>query len=819
MSLIVPLRADPADDQQRAFKAAEQAYKEGAFALCNSRVAALLKKSPKTDLVAQAELLQARALYQLGRSDAALAALTLPIDQVPENLRADTLFWQAQSLLDVGKWPDAEQKFRALLALKDVGDRADEANLGLAWALFNEGKQADAQPIIAALIKSKGDSPAGQQAQLLLGKIELAKRQFKDAIASLEALLATHPDRGVAFETNFWLGQTYAANGEPDKAATAFQRITSDPQAFPKTLVARAWLGLGHAEQTLQQNDQAMAAYEQTYHLTENGETQQDAFRAYLENARAIGQLNDAVSKLQEFAKTSDVAAPGALFAIGTVLAEDNQDDKAIGILESLLVAYSSSPWAAAANEQLGQLYARAGKVDQAIRALQACIATSTDPSITRSAHFQLGYVLLKQSHDYSGAAAELAKISDGSDPIAENASFNFLLAQANLGKLDAFAKSEADFDKRFPKSAYLKAIALAKGRLLAEANKTDDAKAAYQQAIALPGGGPDQEALLKNLADLQYQTNDLDGALVTYKKIVDQFPTDALAAAQQIVLVSYELKRITEDQVETQLVDLAHKYNNLAGAPEAYFRLGEFYLYRQDYVRAQDAFQQLIANYPNSADVDKAYYYAGKSAFGHGDYAAARTLLEKVPDSSPFKPDARLWDGRVYQQQQNFEQANSLYDSVLATEKSGQPFVQASLLKGQCLFALGSQDPNNYNLSLATFEQILKSNDGTISQRDEAAVRAGKCLEKLGRTDEALGKYLDVLYGRVAGDESTSPQPPEFSWQFEAGSEAGAIREKRKDWRGAIEIYKRLEQIGGAHAQDFHDLINKIRRDNYIYE
>ena len=80
-------------------------------------------------------------------------------------------------------------------------------------------------------------------------------------------------------------------------------------------------------------------------------------------------------------------------------------------------------------------------------------------------------------------------------------------------------------------------------------------------------------------------------------------------------------------------------------------------------------------------------------------------------------------------------------------------------------------------------------------------------------------GRYLDVLYGRVAGDDSASPTPPEFSWQFEAGSEAGRIRESRKDWRGAIEIYKRLEQIGGAHAQDFHDLVNKLRRDNYIYE
>lgn len=816
---MLPLRADPGDDEKKLLRTAEQSFKDGAFDLCNKSVATLLKKFPKTELAAQAELLQARSLYQLGRSDAALAALNLPIDQVPENLRDDTLFWQAESLLDLGKWPEAEQKFRALLALKGSDDYTDSANLDLAWALFNQGKEADAQPIIQALIKDKGGSPAGQQAQLLLAKIQLAKKQFKDAIASLEALLATKPDKGIFFETEYWLGETYAANGQPDKAVAAYQKVTGDPQAFPKTRVAQAWLGLGRAQQALKQNDQAMLAYEQTYKLTEKESTQHDAFSAYLENARASGQLPEAVAKLQEFAKTSGTSAPGALFAIGSVLAEDRQDDKAIGILESLLIAYPTSTWVPAANEQLGRLYSRTGKIDLAIKALTACIAAAPEPDLLRNARFQLGYVLLKQSHDFAGAATQFAQISDGTDPSAENASYMFLLAQTALGKTDAFIKAETDFEKRFPKSTYIKALALAKGQLLAAANKPDDAKAALQKGIALPGTGPDQLALLKNLCDLQYQTNDLDGTLSTCTQIIAQYPNDALPAAQRRVLVSYELKKLTEDQVESALVELANKYKSVPGAPDAYFRLGEFYYYREDYVRAQDAFQQLIASYPNSSDLDKAYYYAGKSAFFHQDYAGARTLLDKVPDSSQFKPDARLWEGRAFHKQLNFDQANTMYDSVLATEKSGPRFVQASLLKGQALFALGSQDAASYPLALAAFDQVLKSKDGSISERNEAAVSAGKCLEKMGRTDDAMKWYLDVLYGRVAGDEPTAPQPPEFHWQFEAGSQAGRIREARKDWRGAIEVYKRLEQIGGAHAQDFHDLINKLRRDNYIYE
>jgi tetratricopeptide (TPR) repeat protein len=823
---LAPLHAEPTDDEKKALHTAERSFKDGAFDLCNDRIAALLKKYPKTELAAKAEVLQAQALYQLGRSDAAFAALSLPIDQVPEDLRADTLFWQAESLLDLGKWPEAEQKYRALLALKNPADHGDAANLGLAWALFKQGNETDALPLIQALIKNKGDSPAGQQAQLLLAKVELAKKQFKEAIAGLEALLATQPEKGIAFETDYWLGETYAANGQADKAVAAYQSVTGDPQAFPKSRVAQAWLGLGNAQRSLQQNDQAMLAYEQTYHLTENETTRLDAFQSYLECARASGELPDAVAKLQEFAKTSDASAPAALFAIGSVLAEDHEDDKAIGILESLLVAYGTSPWVPATNGQLGQLYARTGKPDQAIKALQNCISTSTDPELVRTAHSQLGTVLLKQTKDYAGAAAQFALISNGADASSENAAYNFLLAQAYLGKPDIFAKAEADFEKRFPKSSYLKAISLAEGQLLAGLNKTDDAKAVYQKAIATGGTGPDQKALLNTLADLQYQTNDLDGALATYNMIVTQFPNDSLAAAQHGVFVSYELKKINEDQVEQLLVQLAQKYKNVQGAPEAYFRLGEFYLYRQDYVRAQDAFQQLIANYPNSSDVDRAYYYAGKSAFAHQDYTAARTLLEKVPDSSTLKPDARLWEGRVYQQQissdgtmSNFEQAETFYDAVLATEKTGPHFVEASLLKGQCLFALGAKDPANYNLALACFDQILRSKEGTIADRNEAAVRQAKCLEKMGRTEDAMKLYLDVLYGRVAGDDANSPTPPEFSWQFEAGSEAGRIRESQKDWRGAIEVYRRLEQIGGAHAQYFHDLVNKLRRDNYIYE
>jgi outer membrane protein assembly factor BamD (BamD/ComL family) len=335
---LFPLHADPSDDESRSLKAAEQSLKEGAFDLANDRAAALLKKFPKSELAPQAELIEAQALYQLGRSDAVLAALNLPAAQMKPREWADTVYWQAEALLDLGRWAEAEQKFRALLALKDDNDHADQAQLGLAWALFKQGKEGDALALIDGLIKNRGGA-TGQFAQLLQAKIELSNRQFKEAIASLNALLANSPEKQVTYEANYWLGETFAANNQPDKAAAAYQAITGDPQAFPRWVVARAWFGLGRAQHTLQQNDQAMLAYQQTYQLTENPATQLEAFRAYLNCARDSNELPDAVTKLQDFAKSSDAAAPAALLAIGTALADTLDDARAIGVLESLLVA------------------------------------------------------------------------------------------------------------------------------------------------------------------------------------------------------------------------------------------------------------------------------------------------------------------------------------------------------------------------------------------------------------------------------------------------------------------------------------------------
>jgi len=94
----------------------------------------------------------------------------------------------------------------------------------------------------------------------------------------------------------------------------------------------------------------------------------------------------------------------------------------------------------------------------------------------------------------------------------------------------------------------------------------------------------------------------------------VSQFPNDSLVAAQRAILVAYEMKQISVRPGRgSSLVAIAQKYQKSPESSEGWFRLGEFYFYRQDYVKAQDAFQQLTADDPNSPEAPEAYYFAGQ--------------------------------------------------------------------------------------------------------------------------------------------------------------------------------------------------------------
>ena len=156
--------------------------------------------------------------------------------------------------------------------------------------------------------------------------------------------------------------------------------------------------------------------------------------------------------------------------------------------------------------------------------------------------------------------------------------------------------------------------------------------------------------------------------------------------------------------------------------------------------------------------------------------------------------------------------------NSLLANRTPDQrAWVEISKRRLACEFALGGNDKANLERAVNTAEAILKSPAADASDKNEAGFIRGRSLEQLGRDDDALQAYLDVLYGRL-GTSSSGPTQPEYLWFARAGAEAARIQEKRNDFKGALAIYRILENAGGPNQAAFAKKIDDLRNRHFLW-
>lgn len=830
-----PAPATPAAsgaDEARALKDLQNLFDEGLFEKADGAAKAFLAKFPASPLKASVRLLQGKALYFLGRAAAASDALKTAPKDASDDLAPEIVFWQGEVFTALENWPEAEKTYRACLAQAGASSPlAPKAQLGLAWTLAKQGNEADARALLAALMQATPPVEAGERAALVLAKIQIADSQLDDAVKTLDALAQRKVRPAAAFEAAYWRGEIAQLRKDWPTAIRYYRVVTDDPKAFPGPLVAQAWFGLGSAyAKTGAPGDSARAlqALEQAFTLGTSEQIKLASFRLYLQAAASLQRLPPAQAKLREFAQKdkSPVTAGAALLAIAASQADNGAGDEAVGTLEGLLTLSPQTDWRAAALFQLGQLYTDKGKPDQALAAFQNCLDSGPPPAMAREAEYKTAEIWFAKG-DAAKAADFFQKAAAGgsASPIAEKALVNLLRCEAQAGNVDAFLKSEAEFAKAFPQSGFQGRIVLEKAGLYEKAGQADKARAVYQDAVKT--APPDQKPLLLvRLADLLSRGGQYDEAFTLYNQILTDYKDDARVpeAAYGALWTGNLSGHYTREQTRDQLLQLAQRFPQSPLAPSMVFEAATFYYDQQDYVDAQTRFEQAAKMAPQGPLFAKALYYAGDSALHRNDFQAALQIVEKIPENAPdnLKTEARLLQGLVYQRQAKFENALALFDAVLSTEKTGRLFVAATLRKGDCLFALGGTDPTRYEQAASAYGTLLASGgQGDFAQRNEAATMRAQCWEKLGRTDDALQLYLDVLNGRMAPSDPGAPNPPapDLFWRVKAGLFAADLRKQKQNWRGAVDVYQRLESLGGPTQAEFRDAATRLRREHFLFD
>jgi len=871
-------------DEARAFKEAVKPFKDGLFDVTEARLGVFLEQFPEGELALQANLLRGRCAYYLGHYQQAaeyfslaLAEMPSPTPDKPENgprdaeelaLLREALFWQGETWLALGEWEKAGKAFEAFdvsFDLKPPGgvvervigslsnalstinplskeplETRENGKLRHARALFAAGQTEEAEKLLATL-KPAADSDLAHQAALLRARHALASGKSEEARKQLEELSAAGPKPPVRYETAYLLGELLARGGEHEAALKQFDIVTGSETAYPRTIVAEAWFARGNSLAATQKPDEAMVAFEQVYLRSQNQALKLAAFRRYLELAREKAQLAEAVERLRTFVRDNQEQpnAAAALYAISRALADNDETEQAIGNLEALLTAYPGGSWTRPAQFLLGELHRKRGDYPAARQALLASRSGDGSDLLSRQADFQLGQMAYGR-RNYSDAAAAFRRASRGNDALAEDALMNLQLSYSQSDDLAKLRESATILRQQFPQSAYLPRLPLLEGTVLERQGKLEEAESVYAMALAAMPKSADQKKkpgenvraeLLIRQAELLEARGASRQATKLYEEFAKQLPNapEVVDAKRRSILAAKASGRISPQEAIKRLKALQAAHPKDPLAPRIAMHVGEHYHAAGDYVSAQNQFLKIASDYPDHSLSDAARFSAGLAAAAHGDYDDAVAILEKVRSESPLKTDARLLQGKIYHRQLRFQDALTIFDSLLKSVDDGPLFAEALLRRGHCLFAMAERDPVQYELAAAAYGQLIDSGQGDAAQRNEAGFRRARAFEKLGRPEEALALYMEVAQNGMVtetGGEVSNPESipvvldeTEILWRTKAGLEAGRLLQAREDWRGALRVYRKLEAMGGPGASQLKSLINRIRRDHYIFD
>ncbi len=165
--------------------------------------------------------------------------------------------------------------------------------------------------------------------------------------------------------------------------------------------------------------------------------------------------------------------------------------------------------------------------------------------------------------------------------------------------------------------------------------------------------------------------------------------------------------------------------------------------LYRtEQYELAEAKFLQLIRNFPNSLQVENAWYAIGQLNYKSGNYEDCRTAFRNILVNFPtseFKDDAQLLIAQSFLDERAYEQAYIEFDKFATEEFKNYPDLQA-----------------------------------------EAMYKAAFCLNQLYRLDEAISRYTNFI-----------TQFPDHNLVIAAYFDQGAIYVKQLDFDRARVNYE----------------------------
>ena len=299
--------------------------------------------------------------------------------------------------------------------------------------------------------------------------------------------------------------------------------------------------------------------------------------------------------------------------------------------------------------------------------------------------------------------------------------------------------------------------------RALQLEGRTGDAYARVERLLALPA--PRGNALPAELrarmawlqARLSFDAGQPERTLKLVAALKDSLrglPTDLgteIESTGDLLQARASLALDRESAALDILKDLRTEFPRSDAAQDSYIVEANYYAQQDKVVEAQALLTRFADDFPDSPYAPYALYQAALQAERLGqekDLTEAEKLIESLvglvgryPRNDPrgdFVFYARLKQGDLLRELNQFPQAQQVYESLLNNFSRHQDIVLAQLALAECHDAQSATDPSHAEDARILFEHLLYRVDAPVDVRAEAGFNLGFLLERRGSSGQA---------------------------------------------------------------------------------
>ena len=674
----------------------------------------------------------------------------------PQDTRtADALFYYAESLLQLGRYPEAAHKYQKFLDAATVDDqRSPDALFRMAEAAYLASRYHQAIERFAPFFKT---APQGNQKLLaeayLAGallavseetkkvdrtidskNLDQARDLFKNVIDNEppEKLLATcqfglarccdllgkapvaqekytalleNPDQTIAAQAHYYLGRVANEQGNAKLAATTWEELIDQ---WPDTPWAREVYGdITHAHLVSDNVDQARRSMIRWQNVKDGGPTA-GQIRHLARLAGEKGQTEWSLQLYAQLAAESKVSRPAAVQRLAAAQVEAGRVATAAETLEALLRDKTQDPGVAVAGLQLAEIYQQLENPKETLET----------------------YLLVAERWPATAAA------------------------QIALRHAAAIFAEQAKYEE---------SASLYKKLLGTELTKSERAEAAYLLGWAL------QDAALPQQAKAQFETIYNDHLDSTYW-------SDATYR-----LADYAATEGDPEHARSLLSKLIAQEPNGELTPHALYLSGQLAVRQGQWKMACDPLAKLIKDFPNSTLSPPAAYWLAEAHYQATNYDDAERGFAALAKSSLPSDRAAfvtLRRGQLLGRNGEWKSAQETIAPLLADASLTLPEDELYYLLGRCQMA----DANLEGARVA----FLRAAQRDQTEKTETAAMAqwmiGESLMHQERYAEAAAEYFRVV--------SLYPHP---QWQAAALLQAARCYERRQQPQEAAQLYRQI--------------------------